>query len=899
MKKFIAYLAALTLVLMVYSCGSGGGAPHLGGGSSVSKQDVTYNIDTSAPGKSVIPFPNDLALGNETVKEGNVGYSLLNGITSLASELRRDRAASICLDNETIASNLAFYTAITSLYLKGFSPNTPIIIPVPKGTQLNESELQEGIEAIDLTKLMNQILNFFKPSPTTDPYGYCALYEDNKDNTTLFTKCASTIDAVLGKVDNQTLAAFKQFIKQNESQFYTPLVIKLITTKKNASSNVAYGYPVVPFNPGDFYTFVVKKNVNIPAPFIAQMLLGNKPLSGTFKPFEKLRELYVYGVVPLLKTLPTPIQESDIKELSTFTVADKTLSLYDYGAIDELAKMMMNNNGTCVIDSGLEYVRTDGIGKICDDAPNSLICSLVEFVKTGNLDNITNSTIKGIMDNISKYAYKYSALDNMTYAGPYSKNEYLQIDSLSDLPLICQSLYQKSASKVKITNIPDNLATLIGSLSTSAPLDNVTPYMLTPNVYALKYIQPIATDLATQMAIYKDNGSTAALLNAANDCKLIFDNATLYDNVTTVIYPPKTQLANLKGFLIFQHGLGRDKSDAGVLANDVQDFGKYIIFAMDLPWHGDRIPPYYVDNQTEKEKLIQECPKGKCYLTANPINDVMNLYQSLLDMHTFTKFVYASDVETMAKVGTTLTGNPLPPLPVYFAGQSMGSITGSMLLNIDNITQSKALQIAGLPANNYISKAVLNVGGANYSAIINGATNPEIAALGEAATGGKYSKNQVGYNLAIALFQLVLDPVDPSFMARNPSIKSKIIMQNVEGDTLVPNTSNELLYYAYNYNYNKLPSYPFTRVKPNYISYDNDTISATAGKWYMFEGDAQYPWINHGFIIHTADTQDALDTMYPSTVVNGKPMINLYYANKAEALARQQMCTFLSPVPIP
>ncbi len=851
MKKFITYLAALTLVLMVYSCGSGGGAPHLGGGSSIGSQSTqpatVYNIDQQDPSKSVIPFPNDLVLNGSS----DLGPALLQAVEGSTKSLTRTEG----VDSST-SNLLAFYTALIALKLEGFSPNTPVIIPVPKGVQLNENELQENIKAIDLTRFIEYVIGNFlltgKYTPTS-ANDYCALFSSHQDNDTLAIGCAETI---LGYYANTNPQELSSFISGISPYIYTPLVVK-----QDVSNGIVYGYPVVPFNPGDKYVAVVQKGINGLNPsLIGQWLIGYGSSSDKdFQQLKPLREAYV-GILPLLSALG--IQKSNINEMTTFTVADKTLGLTDYGIMSQLA-------------TGLE----NGSIQISD-----LINALQAYV--GNECDATSNHLCTILNNILENDYEYSDLDNMTYAGPSSENEYLQIDGLSDLPLVCQDLYDNATIRQayglhQITNLSSEMAILLNSTS----LDNVTPYILTPNVYEISAI----------MTIIDSNTSDNGTLNYPEICKEIFDNATLYDNVTTVIYPPKTQLTDLKGFLIFQHGLGRDKSDGGILASDIQDFGKYIIFAMDLPWHGNRIPP-----NPMFASQASACQKsGSCYLTANPINDVMNIYQSLLDMHTFTKFVYASDVETMAKVGTTLTGNPLPPLPVYFAGQSMGSITGSMLLNIDNITQSKALQIAGLPANNYISKAVLNVGGANYSAIINGATNPEIAALGEAATGGKYSKNQVGYNLAIALFQLVLDPVDPSFMARNPNIKSKIIMQNVEGDTLVPNTSNELLYYAYNYNYNKLPSYPFTRVKPNYISYDNSTISATAGKWYMFEGDAQYPWINHGFIIHTADTQDALDTMYPSTVVNGKPMINLDYANKAEALARQQMCTFLSPVPIP
>ena len=614
---------------------------------------------------------------------------------------------------------------------------------------------------------------------------YCSLYSTNLDNQTLAVACADTI---LGYYSQTSPSTLQTFLSNVYPAVVTPLIVK-------QNGNVINGYPAVPFNPGDQYAVAVENEIDkLQSSTLAQLLIGDKPLTGSLTPLEELRQSYV-GLLPLFQAVGIP--KNNILEMFTFKVASKTLGLWDYGQIGAAAQ-----------------------GKI----------------------NPSAMDIKG---------YPYAYLDNMTYSTDNTTNEYMnKVDLLSDLPLICSKY-----SELQIT-------------------DNET-YFKDINVYKLGAVIPIALDLKANI----DNSTIVAA-----DCYKIFDNATLYDNVSIAAY--NTNLSSPSGIIIFQHGLGRDKSDAGILAND-PNFANYEIYAMDLPWHGSRIPPYYVDNQTEKEELIQNCPKGKCYLTSNPINNVLNIYQSLLDMHTFTKFIYAGDAKTMAAYGQ-------PPLPVYFVGQSMGSITGSMLLNLDNITHSAALESLRLPANNYISKAVLNVGGANYSAILTNATNPEI--MGLLCSALKIPTNQctpenvakyrgtISYNMTIALFQLVLDPVDPAFMARNPSIKDKVLLQSAYHDTLVPNTSNEILYNDYN-----IPTYPYTRFSPQAISCSSTSILADSG-WYMYKGEYPYDWINHGFIVHTANTLDELNEMYPSAAGH----MSLECVNNAEELSRQQANEFFS-----
>ena len=442
-------------------------------------------------------------------------------------------------------------------------------------------------------------------------------------------------------------------------------------------------------------------------------------------------------------------------------------------------------------------------------------------------------------------------------------NEYLgDIDPLSDLPLICQNAYLQAQK-------------LYGAHNPMEPVTNYATYFKDLNIYALNNIAPIAYDLKKNAIMDNSSGVFA-------DCMKLFDNSSLYDNVTIISY--NNTLTAPTGILIYQHGFGRDKTDAEVLAST---FSNYKIYSMDLPWHGDRIPL----NPT----LAANCSStasGACYLTSNPIYDVLNIYQSLLDMHAFEKFIYLADVEGMASYH-------LPPLPIYFTGQSMGSITGSMLIHIDNVTQSAALQEAlygtGLPSGNIISKAVLNVGGGDYSAILNEATNPEITGLlcgalnipKDQCTPAAIAahRDSITYNLTIALFQLILDPVDPTNFYEYPSIKDKILLQSANHDTLVPLMSNSILSYGIG-EYSACTG----TVMGNTTDTDAIIASPSAG-WYMFgsDSDGATAWVNHGFLIHTAPDLTVLEQEYPSAAGH----LDLDYVNQMEGLCRVQASNFL------
>ncbi len=781
-KKLVLSLIFLVgLTFALYSCGGdGGGSPS--GGPGPTSPTVVFD-----PTKGIIPFPNDLLLA------GTGGVLNLEALVESSKELT------------TVTPQEALYAAIDGLHLEGFSPNTPIMFPLDKQTQLNPKELESAVRVIDLTALTELTLkNYLESyySQTQDPT--CGAYLAQMSNENLAFACAGD---VLGFYALHNQSELLNFINT-----YYLAIFPEITVKQVGSA--IYAYPMIHFAPGHHFVAVLTDAVgNLLPSSLFELLLGKQELTGNLAPLEPLREEY-QKLLALLKLFS--INKDDILSLTTFSTADRTLSLTDYG-----------------------------------------------FIQAALSGSISLDFLKNAVE-----GYKYSSLwaDN-------ASNEYLyMIDPLSDIPLVCQTYYKTA---------------------TSSDLTFFDNYFKDFNVYELTKIAPIAYDLKNKLG--SDNVSGVIV-----DCQKLFDNATLYVKVPYKVY--NNSLTHPLGILMYQHGLGRNKSDAGALAST---FSNYEIFSMDLPWHGSRVLPY-----DDPSTACHENVSGSCYLTSNPINDVLNIYQSILDMHVFLKFIYAGDVNAVVKyIEAQPSIEPYAqPLPVYYTGQSMGSITGSMLLNVDNITDSAALSglklklksqlpdFAGkLKSENLIDKAVLNVGGANYSAILNEATNPEILALicgvlnipDEQCRVQTVNslKNTVKYNLTIAIFQLLLDPVDPTNFARNQGLQPKVVYQSANHDTLVPFTSNKILAYTVG---DGLSGVVSDSTEPT-----DDIISNPAAGWYMFGSDADgsKAWVNHGFLIHTAATLSELEDMYPSAAGH----LSLDYVNKMEGLCRLQAAGFLKP----
>ncbi|HCW92179.1 MAG TPA: hypothetical protein DHM44_00680 [Flexistipes sinusarabici] len=617
-------------------------------------------------------------------------------------------------------SETALYSAIKALNIKGLSPNTPIAIPLASDIKLSSSSLYDSILIFDLTGY--KIAMDTDPE-TTNPLNY----------------------------------------------FFTDIEIK-------QNGNIINVYPLNPMAVGHRYLVIITGDLKdyrgysvMPSP-IYKTLRDTDNCSTLDSP--DLQNLCsIYDPLWDMAANLTGKKKENLLEIFTFTTADKTLGLKDFGVIQQA-------------------------------------------LLTKDLSIIDNSSIEG-------YSYANVDADN-------ASNEYVEVDGLSDLPLLCQNLYDQSQLNIVQPQLP---------LVTDG-----SNYFKSPNLYNLGSIQTII-----------DNKT----LTYPQICNKIFDNASLYDNVTMTI----ANGAATGGVLIFQHGLGQSKSNVDLIANE---FSSYMVVGMDLPWHGDRVLP-----QDDNNTSCYENVSGSCYLTANPIYDRLNIYQSLLDMHTLTK---------MFGLQTLDNSSPLYEAPLYFAGQSMGAITGSMLMNVDNITTSNvALQATeGQKAGNFINKGLLNVGGGNYAALLNEATNDLITGLLDTLGVEKHS---IEYYTTLGVFQLLLDPVDPAYFADNTAISGKVLLQSANHDTVIPNASNKVLAHAYNFD-------PGVTITGDDTAASGAIASPSAG-WYMFgSGDN---WVNHGFLLSTSNLND----LYPEAF----GYLNQTYVENMQGLAITQALNFLSTQP--
>ncbi len=278
--------------------------------------------------------------------------------------------------------------------------------------------------------------------------------------------------------------------------------------------------------------------------------------------------------------------------------------------------------------------------------------------------------------------------------------------------------------------------------------------------------------------------------------------------------------------LMYQHGLGGNKE----MVKPAADVLKRTVVAMDLPWHGERTPQ------------VGPCSvhSGACFLTANVAQDRVNYYQAVVDQ---------TVLMLVAKSGCLdLNGDGVPgdvPERFFYSGISLGAITGSMFvaLNYQDPT--------GGPFK--VDAAVLNVGGANYAALVDEATRGPIESLICSAVGGdslgfdcgnytqaaafaRVAKLTALYPIVLGIFQTLLDPSDPAYVVRGalPSgdALDKVVLQNAYGDTFVPNVSNTALARAFGYG------------NPVFVSSPADAVPQAG--WYMF-GDEDHLAV-HSFI---------------------------------------------------
>ena len=264
---------------------------------------------------------------------------------------------------------------------------------------------------------------------------------------------------------------------------------------------------------------------------------------------------------------------------------------------------------------------------------------------------------------------------------------------------------------------------------------------------------------------------------------------------------------------IFQHGLGSTKERAQNLLDGI----KLPVVAIDLPLHGDYTAltgSQDINPQCVAEVDGKEVATGKCFLTSNVISNRLNIYQAAFNLLLLEKLLKAGAYDLNGD------GNPDVPAEVDFVGVSMGAITGEL-----------AYKNAS-----YLSKAVFSVGGGNYVSIIDSAKNELIEGL-LSATGLK--KNTNAYAVTLGLFQLILDPADPSYFPLSSDKAEKSLFQSACCDTVVPPVSNRSFAVSL-FGETTSP----VRLK-TLEDFENPPVESG---WYVY-GDEEH-WVIHSFLLH-------------------------------------------------
>ncbi len=305
-----------------------------------------------------------------------------------------------------------------------------------------------------------------------------------------------------------------------------------------------------------------------------------------------------------------------------------------------------------------------------------------------------------------------------------------------------------------------------------------------------------------------------------------YNVTTLSTTYTPISVPTITIFGqNPNKVVIFQHGLGQNKSNAFALAANFLTAG-YSIIAIDAPLHGDRVDSSDYNMDCNMDGIISS---GECFFTTNLVNDRINIYQSVFDLTMLLKNIKSGNFDFNGD------GNNDIPSDIYFVGQSLGSIVGSIFSKYNSED---------------LKKIALNVGGANLAALLDGTQIPD---LQNAIKSLGYTKNSAPYFVFTGILNLFLDPADP-FYHVDSSIKDKTILQTAYGDTIVPNTSNELLSVAVGYQ------------TPTIIT-DLDTdkhIIYPASGWYQYGGitsSATYT-LPHGFLLSPSADPTYYDTEF-------------------------------------
>ena len=243
---------------------------------------------------------------------------------------------------------------------------------------------------------------------------------------------------------------------------------------------------------------------------------------------------------------------------------------------------------------------------------------------------------------------------------------------------------------------------------------------------------------------------------------------------------------SITGIVVYQHGINRNKDDFAAVANTFAGAGLATI-AIDSWNHGTRT---YED--ADGDGLVESTTSmdsnnpgdsGLLYIRPdNPFLSVGYTVQTLVDIGQLT-IMLKSNTALLSSLGLTVADDPT----LHFVGHSLGGIFGSMA--------SVLLGSLGTPP---YTRMVLNTPGGDLTDIVlQSPTFGPVIKAGVAETLGlpnpspELNATMLGLELG-TMHALAAGNVEPLIFA-NRDTPASILLQEIKGDNVVPNSNSELL----------------------------------------------------------------------------------------------------------
>lgn len=523
-------------------------------------------------------------------------------------------------------------------------------------------------------------------------------------------------------------------------------------------------------------------------------LKGLSPNTLISVPFTSEKELDISLVKAnlLVINLTQLLSAKEPQPLSTYIVANDNFAIIQEKNFIKIYPLKPLGSGSTYL-----VVLRDGIKTIGDEAVAKN--QLFELLKTDA--NTDGSTPELGSDDLEKVWEGYSSI--------FAALDKYQITRDNILTLFTFSTASKTLSVADLSEISKALAT--GSDLSSMNItgleyadDKIKSEYATFNSVIPLRVAGSSSSGVPAMTVDEDSFSSWKIASISN---LQQGSLPEDEDVTYTVLNKDTYNGTV---VIFQHGFLGYKEQAQAFA---VNHTSVPVISMDLPLHGDRDAT--PDDDTDS---------GLTYLTANIGQDRINFYQSFFDMSVFVQGLKLGKFD--------IDGDGVKDLPqkIHFVGISLGSITGSVVANYNSTAVESSL-------GNGLDNVVLNVGGANFSALVDSAKNSLFTSLMESFG---LTKNSPEYFTTLGILQLLLDSADPVYLADGVADKiSKTVFQYAYKDTIVSNISNEILTKVAN-------AGDISVISDFSVTYPFDSAKA-----FVFgeQQDKSDNWIPHGFLL--------------------------------------------------